>query len=307
MLERRDSDSSSIESNHLFNEKEFMSHFNICGFDNNIFVLLCLFVATSSFTLAQFFGAIAANSLAMYGDCATMALDSVTYLLNIYCERNKINGSKEALKLEVFVASISISALTFVTLILLWDALKRLHDSAPGDNTVNADIMFEFSALNLVIDIISCFLFISKVHANRDYPGLTSSKSYEKLNQSSKGEVLKIEVNEDIDVEIVNRRRNSITNIVKPSRNLNMASAFLHLGADTFRTLTVMVTAIIVEVESETIHSIDADAISSIVVCIIILAVVVALCFELIGLSVSLSSMDNQKTSRYTTVEMESE
>ena len=106
-------------------ELRCLLNLNVCGLDDNVFVLICLFLATTSFTVAQFVGAVKANSLSMYGDCATMALDSLTYLLNIYCEKNRISGSTEAVRLEIVGASISVAALTFVTIFLLWDSIQR--------------------------------------------------------------------------------------------------------------------------------------------------------------------------------------
>lgn len=298
-------------SNNFNSNKSFFSlaKLNICGCHDNIFVLCCLLVGTSSFTIAQFIGAYKANSLAMYGDCATMALDSLTYMLNIYCENRRISGSLEALQLEVLVASISVASLTFVTIILLWDSLKRLHDSQPGENTVDASIMLKFSILNFIVDIISCSIFLSNSNdsngINKPVPNSVYNPIY-KADSPLNGRV-KIEVSRDVDLEIIDRRRSSYISVKESPRNLNMASAFLHLGADTLRTITILVTALIVEGESRKIDSVDADAIGSIIVCIIILAVVVALCLELAGLTRTLKGYtqenEQRKYSLHTAVE----
>lgn len=99
-----------------------------CCKNENVRVLWLMFVANTCFTIAQFIGAYLADSLAMYGDCSTMALDSFTYILNIYTEKQKSkgNGNGQTAKLEIAVASVSIITLAGVTAYLLWDAILRL-------------------------------------------------------------------------------------------------------------------------------------------------------------------------------------
>lgn len=283
-----------------------LNRLNCCGLEDNVFVLVCLFIGTTTFTIAQFLGAIAANSLAMYGDCATMALDSLTYLLNIYCEKNRIAGMNEAIKLEIIVASISVAALTFVTVFLLWDSLQRLRTQHPATEEVQADIMLEFGIANFFIDLLSCSLFISKLKEAKltrnsnsnplqlprgryeqiplnsletdpsvnDTKGLiddemeedvsvtipTSASDFaydtEKDSRKQKSR-MKIEINEDLDIEIV-QRSGPVTDI-SDHPNLNMASAFLHLAADTLRTITVLITALVVDIDSQNVDSVDVS------------------------------------------------
>eukprot|EP00511_Aplanochytrium_stocchinoi_P008795 CAMPEP_0204859672 /NCGR_PEP_ID=MMETSP1347-20130617/23841_1 /ASSEMBLY_ACC=CAM_ASM_000690 /TAXON_ID=215587 /ORGANISM="Aplanochytrium stocchinoi, Strain GSBS06" /LENGTH=219 /DNA_ID=CAMNT_0052008201 /DNA_START=334 /DNA_END=993 /DNA_ORIENTATION=+ len=210
-----------------------------------------------------------------------MALDSLTYMLNIYAEKRKKVGTIEAARLEVYVASFSIVTLVAVTAVLLWDAIRRLDTHHSKSDVVSADIMLEFSLGNLAIDIFSCSLFVSRMmNANKSKPEnqerkhrsesqgsniSTGNQEIGLLKLEEKGSSISLDVNEDnIDDET----------------SLNMQSAFVHLTADTLRTITVMVTAIVVDVDERDIDSMNADAVSSIVVSVIILLVAAFLAKE---------------------------
>mmetsp|Transcript_15485 Transcript_15485/g.18364 ORF Transcript_15485/g.18364 Transcript_15485/m.18364 type:complete len:431 (-) Transcript_15485:779-2071(-) len=276
----KESDFSNVEEKkHKFCPTSFCSC--TCGLNGNVRTLWLLLLVNTSFTIAQLVGAVKADSLAMYGDCSTMALDSLTYMLNIYAEKRKKVGTIEAARLEVYVASFSIVTLVAVTAVLLWDAIRRLDTHHSKSDVVSADIMLEFSLGNLAIDIFSCSLFVSRMmNANKSKPEnqerkhrsesqgsniSTGNQEIGLLKLEEKGSSISLDVNEDnIDDET----------------SLNMQSAFVHLTADTLRTITVMVTAIVVDVDERDIDSMNADAVSSIVVSVIILLVAAFLAKE---------------------------
>mmetsp|Transcript_3038 Transcript_3038/g.3617 ORF Transcript_3038/g.3617 Transcript_3038/m.3617 type:complete len:356 (+) Transcript_3038:250-1317(+) len=251
-----------LDRNHPGDEPDLITSKNVCCMfhcfhirpcgccsNRNVRILWILLVANTSFTIAQFVGAYVADSLSMLGDSSTMALDSFTYMLNIYAEKKKTVGTIKTARLEVYVASFSVFTLILVTAFLLWDAISRLVSSKTEN--VRADIMLNFSVANLVVDIISCGMFSVKFLKNEEEPTADTCQ------------------------DDVSKRKNSKDSdaLASSETDLNMASAFVHLVADTLRTITVMVTAIVVDVDSKDVNSKDADAVSSIIVSIIILFV----------------------------------
>uniref|UniRef100_A0A7S2RTF9 Cation efflux protein transmembrane domain-containing protein n=1 Tax=Mucochytrium quahogii TaxID=96639 RepID=A0A7S2RTF9_9STRA len=245
-------------------------------------VVVCLL--TTLFTVAQFFGAYFANSLAMVGDCFTMAIDSLTYFLNIYVEYHNLKRARTATeeekaraviasaKLETKVAFVSGLSLILVTAFLIWDSVSRLHSDA-GVDPVNPQIMFAFTLVNLIMNFISCTGFCKQSQFRCRCCGATMAE--------------KVRVDEDLDLRRYlgsdsrlprvssshdddNYSIGTIENFQSdPGDNLNMMSAFIHLAADTLRSITVFISSLWVWIANG--NSVRADAISSLIVCTLIL------------------------------------
>ena len=112
------------------------------------------------FTVAQTFGAAAANSLALAGDTGTMYVDSGTYAINIATEYHKERvGADGAAKIELLSAAISVLALAAVTVKVSFDAVERLRTTgaaAAAQADVDPKIMLVFTTVNLFVDFGMC-------------------------------------------------------------------------------------------------------------------------------------------------------
>eukprot|EP00924_Labyrinthula_sp_SR-Ha-C_P010695 snap_masked-scaffold_49-processed-gene-1.59-mRNA-1 protein AED:0.22 eAED:1.00 QI:0/0/0/1/1/1/2/0/326 len=244
-----------------------VSFLNCFNLPHDVFVLWTMLFFNGTFAMAELFGAVRANSLSLYGDVSTMLLDSFTYMLNIYAESQKYKSDVDVnslrhktriMKIEISVTGFSIAILFSVTTFLLNDAIRRLrapeqHDK--GDDEVSSTILLRFSSVNLLIDIIACFFYCTRYwQPTMDASPETGGFIGEEADQLG---VESLEENE------VQEKENE--------KNLNMASAFLHLGADTMRTVTVMVIAIVMKTEDDEVSSTDADAIGSLIVSLVII------------------------------------
>ena len=96
----------------------------------NMRALWATFILNTSFTICQALGARAANSLALLGDTGTMAVDSLTYAINLAAEYNKYRLSvRTSDKIEIVASVFSVFALVGVTIYVMQDALKRLSST----------------------------------------------------------------------------------------------------------------------------------------------------------------------------------
>ena len=125
--------------------------------DANMRALWAIFGLNTAFTIAQLCGAAAANSLALMGDTGTMAVDSMTYAINLYAEYNKSRlGADRAEALEIGASVFSVVALLGVTAYVMRDAIDRLNAPQGDGDGVNPSIMLFFTSLNLLIDFGMC-------------------------------------------------------------------------------------------------------------------------------------------------------
>lgn len=114
--------------------------------------LVLTFFLFTSITIAQIIGALAANSLTLLGDAASMAVDSFSYLVNIYTEFRVDKTHSERNRL--LSSGISLAFLFIVTMVLCVQALMRVVSK---DNLIYADagLIFTFGVFGLLFDIIS--------------------------------------------------------------------------------------------------------------------------------------------------------
>lgn len=165
--------------------------------------LLVTLITNAIFTVSQFVGAILANSLALYGDSVDMAIDTATYALNWYVERerDRKGGERRFDRLEISVSLVSAVTLLVATGLLFWGGAHRLRD--PTSQTERPAIVLMFSGVNLIIDIAQGWMFVSQY------------RRYRQLKRS------------------------------RPDApaNFNLASAAVHVLADTMRTVSEMVAA----------------------------------------------------------------
>lgn len=281
---------------------------NVCTMDGegSLRALKLVFVVSSTFALAQLLGSYFANSLSMYGDTLTMGLDAMTYALNIYAEKRKIASRNDASletaeaeleRLDTTVAVVSLLTLVGVTIYIIADAIARLK-SEDSVNPVSAKIMLGFTSANLVMNFLTCSAFLRSssflkggVYTPKKHHGVESRDLDADIDFA--GSFLGSEASAaDQDADNASREPlrghedgredrsdiESMSNGEGFQENLNVMSAFIHLLADTARSITVFVTSIYVQ--STGADPVHADAVSSIIVCVLILFAALLLCHE---------------------------
>ena len=117
---------------------------------------------------------------------------------------------------EVYVPTFSCLALISVTVFIM--IVASIEISSGGDDSADANVMFAFASVNAVIDItcITMFYFRKDDIVHNKFPSF-SAEPVERSN----------------------------TPMSLHSVNINMFSAFTHIGSDTLRTLAVFGAAIV--------------------------------------------------------------
>jgi hypothetical protein len=130
-----------------------------CGlvFTENMRVLALTAALFGLITAAQYVAAKAAASEALMADCVSMAVDALTYLLNIFVEARE--GKYFHRELQLIIPAISLSVLVYFSVDMLLEARETLagHDE-PED--VNPYIIMGFSLLGIVFDAIALRAFL---------------------------------------------------------------------------------------------------------------------------------------------------
>lgn len=214
-----------------------------CG-SENLRALWGLFALNTVFALAQFVAALAANSVSMLSDTGSMGVDSLAYFANILLERRKhLLGAKKTRFWEAFVSFMSASLLVLVTMYAIIDAAQRLknhNDSDGDDESVDGRYVFAFALANFILDIIMCTNYFYQIRSRR----------------------LQISIQEQI--------------IHEAHDQLNMVSAFIHLFADTLRSVTSLIAGAL-----ESKYPDDGVAIDSIATFAVCGTILLAACFVL--------------------------
>jgi Co/Zn/Cd efflux system component len=180
------------------------------------------------------------------------------YFCNLFAEWMKSDDSRltwrNRLLLEVLIPGFSLVMLLSVTIYVTNEAIDVLiHDSTDHDS-VNVFYLYGFATGNLVVDIISSYYFCAKggsdVFVTYHHPpaftleenvstsddqALILRKGYARQPESVKAD--DISTNNYVDLDGAQQPQ--------PKPNLNMVSAFTHLGGDTIRTLSVFVAAVV--------------------------------------------------------------
>jgi Co/Zn/Cd efflux system component len=212
-----------------------------CG-TSNLRALWGLFLLNTTFAISQMIGAQLANSLSMFSDSGSMLVDSFAYLINLWMERTKNKFGAEASKIwEVYTSMFSVSLLVLVTIVAIADAARRLNSRKVDEDTVDGRYVLGFSLGNLLIDIVMCGNYCYQLRHRR-----------------------KATIKEQVMSETKDQ--------------LNMVSAFVHLFADTLRTVTGLVAGILEQGDGA--DGIFIDAVATFVVCAAILFAAVFVLYE---------------------------
>ena len=247
---------------------------------DNVRALWLLLALNSGYTALQTFGAVLANSLSLLSDTGTMYVDSVTYLINLFAEYQKVRQGKNetSMRYEVGATVFSIVSLLGVTAYTMDDAVKRLVSAAEREQ-VSAPIMLGFGLCNLLLDIsmissiafrrrCSCAALCCCGGGRSGVASLVASQ----VSQLDGGEADGgggggggggAPYLDGGGVELVDAKT-----------ELNLCSAFAHVVADTLRSLTDIAVALLIMRGADAVR---ADAVGGLVISLIILGVIVYL------------------------------
>lgn len=200
-------------------------------------------------TIAQLWSGIIANSLALIGDGSLMAIDAVSYGVNLYVERQKAAaGPNEEVagdrsRIDRFGAGASAVMLAATNCWLLFIAADRLladPEELGAVPEVNGSIIIAFTAVNLAADV-GLGMVVWRCGAAALLAGQEKSKS---SNASA---------SDDVD-----------------SDDMNLCSALAHLAADAVRGFAVLACGIFAV--TGVVDATRADAVTSLFVCVFVLA-----------------------------------
>lgn len=137
-----------------------------CRYSRNVKVLA---LTTSLFiviTIAQLIGAVRANSDTLMIGAVSMAVDTMTYFLNMLAEHRK--DAKHYDTSQLFISGVSITVLVYFTTQVVFDALPKLHlealpilgpSDAADDISCDAYIVLSFATWGIVFDLICLIAF----------------------------------------------------------------------------------------------------------------------------------------------------
>mmetsp|Transcript_49118 Transcript_49118/g.104470 ORF Transcript_49118/g.104470 Transcript_49118/m.104470 type:complete len:348 (+) Transcript_49118:111-1154(+) len=261
---------------------------------SNVYLLNVAFYSFAVFALGQMFVAVLiAKSQAMVGDSAAMVIDSLTYLFNSHAERIKnislqekddeslsefekelrrLGRTRQRLWLEILPPLCSVMTLICLTIYIIFDAMNTLSVQNLDDGTSTTDsepdigVMFFFSALNLVLDIMNMTCFARAKHAfgfaviDKDrhryrfaYDGSLHNEFADNMRVRSEIDLSGLDDDElgcsenYCSISEGDNKSNilqtSLENAKPQEVNLNMCSAYTHVFADTLRSTAVLLAA----------------------------------------------------------------
>jgi len=159
--------------------------------------------------------------------------------------------------LEVYVPTFSILCLFIVTGYITNESIQEIRFPTNA-GSVNVFYLYGFASLNLLIDVASGYMFLRK------------GKKFAYTEQ------VEVNTNDILDIEKTEQPVMREQKVV----NINMLAAFIHLGADSMRTASIFIAAIIATVTN--IDSDLCDAWAAVVVSATILIMVIPLLNEII-------------------------
>eukprot|EP00041_Stephanoeca_diplocostata_P010072 m.159587 g.159587 ORF g.159587 m.159587 type:complete len:351 (-) comp18007_c0_seq12:2559-3611(-) len=182
----------------------------------NSMLLWIALVSFSLFAVSEFVAALLANSESLLGDSITMMVDGMTYGINLWADRAKLGKTeRQKIKIDLLAPGASIVALVIVTIYVTWIAIVTLKkttagDASPGDtDKVNPTVMWAFATVNLILDFGNIAMFFVKKSSTNAYCGYY-------LDCTCSG-------------------------AAGSDGDLNMLSALAHVGADTLRSVAVLI------------------------------------------------------------------
>jgi len=199
--------------------------------------------------------------------------------VHVYCACAPPANLSPLPSLQVYVPTFSVTALLGVT---AYVTVGAVHDILykPEDDDVNIYVMYGFAAANTVVDIISVYMFYRMGEAAffQDKHALTRDEQQQgEASASASGGNYSVEEgagrgrgDEDVVGEQAAAPRSVVVGVEK---NLNMISAFTHVGGDSLRTVSIFVAAIVANVKLGAPYLCDAWAAVIVTVTIVIMVI----------------------------------
>lgn len=201
-------------------------------------VLKLLLMLQVMITAAQLVGAVVSNSLMMLGDAIHMVVDLVTYTVNYCAERNKTTCTLG----QPLAALLSSCTLAGASIFIIYESVLRVTEDTSEEN-LNMSIVIGFTIFQIFVDIASVALFcIYKIdlhghsHGGGQHDGCHGHDGCGTTHDNQ-------------------------------GSTLNMASAFLHVMADMFRSIAMLTTVIVIEAGDT--DPAMADAITAITISVV--------------------------------------
>eukprot|EP01036_Dinobryon_divergens_P025534 gene25534-34091_t len=248
---------------------------------NNQRTLMITTIGFALFVCAEIIGALASNSLSLLGDAAAMSVDVFTYFTNMYAEWLKSKGEKLSSRtkiiLEVGIPCFSICALLGVTAYITSDAVEVIKSNG-ADDDLDVYFLYGFASANFIVDVISAYLFYVRRKVVFLYiPLLTdqersSSSSIDEKDPEAEGSNI-------LGSNLLAMKRIPSPDEKPQEKNLNMISAFTHVGGDTLRTCAVFIAAVVSDTTS--VSGSVCDAWAAVIVSITIIICVIPLTKEI--------------------------
>jgi Co/Zn/Cd efflux system component len=193
----------------------------------------------------------------------------------MYAEWFKSKGQEVPLRtkiiLEVGIPCFSICALLGVTAYITSDAVEVIKSNGAEDD-VNVYFLYGFAAANFVIDVVSTFLFYVRRKDVFLFSPLVADQREGSINRSGNDS----ESNIDCESNIIGEFIGADIEMRPSEKNLNMISAFTHVGADTLRTCAVFIAAVVSDTTSASGSVCDAWA-------AVIVSITIILCVMPLG------------------------
>ena len=204
--------------------------------------LLFAFATFLAFSIAEVMFALIANSLSMLGDAASMIVDAFTYCMNLVAVHLTLRGAVGP-RVEAFLTlvapSLSAAGLCCVTAYIVEQAAEAL--AADPEPGVSTTLMLTFGLANLGVDVLNLYAFAK-------FPATYRAVILGAPTGEAKGE-------------------------------LNLRSALTHIVADTYRSVAVIVAALVAQLSPDdwNVHASHADAVSAMIVSFPIIVMTLAL------------------------------
>lgn len=204
--------------------------------------------------------------------------------------RGETLSKRTQIVLEVLIPAFSVSALLAVTAYITAEAVGVIMTNGDDDDEVNVFFLYGFAIANFVIDVVSTVMFYMKrktVFISNHFTSMQDEATILDMQLDIDVEIDETSSpfadeqslsNKDRNKSLSKDRRDSVHQYhSKP--NLNMLSAFTHVGGDTMRTFAVFIAAIVSS--TTTVKSNLADAWAAVVVTITIVICVIPLIAEI--------------------------
>ena len=199
--------------------------------------LLFAFATFLAFSIAEVMFALIANSLSMLGDAASMIVDAFTYCMNLVAVHLALRGAVGP-RVEAFLTLVAPSLSAAGLCCVTAYIVEQAAEALAADpEPVSTTLMLTFGLANLGVDVLNLYAFAK-------FPATYRAVILGAPTGEAKGE-------------------------------LNLRSALTHIVADTYRSVAVIVAALVAQ--STNVPASHADAVSAMIVSFPIIVMTLAL------------------------------